>query len=366
MLTVHAQRPYSPLGLATRPGREPTLSPSPHEAGRAPWRIAALALASVVGAVSVAEAAKWRHCPEQLGYHHSRLGAVSSTFIHPSRILGIYLTDHEVSESGGGFSTDADGNEVHVTYVSLFGKPIALPAITATAISPATLFFQFPDAAKMLGRTLAGPIALTVTTGGRTTANILPRHLLGLPPATDVGALMTGSGAEGALATMDTRGSIWIPVEFSFFGTMQKPMMTCPGTFTPLTAFAVGVTVRATPSFVSGTAPSYPPLRSLRQVDLFLGDFFVNGTSYYGMPVGTLPVFRISRGWGMKLCGANDAVDLVLRAPGWSRWAKPWSAFRAWMPDSRPLEIDLSHMTVDTGNLTTRGLDAFGEECVLE
>ena len=143
-------------------------------------------------------------------------------------------------------------------------------------------------------------------------------------------------------------------------------MMMCPGTFTPLTAFAVGVTVRSTPSFVIGAPPSYPPFRSLRRVELFLGDFLSNGTNFYGHPVGKLPVFRIPRGWGIKVCGANDAVDLVMRAPGWQRWARPWSPFSAWMPSSRPLEIVLRSMTVDEGNLSTGGLDAFGEDCIAE
>jgi hypothetical protein len=101
-------------------------------------------------------------------------------------------------------------------------------------------------------------------------------------------------------------------------------------------------------------------------VDVFLGDFLINGTNFYGMRVGNLPVFRIPRGWGIKVCGVNDAVDLALRAPGWQRWTRPRSPFSAWMPSSRPLEIMLSGMTVDQGNLSTGGLDAFGEECILE
>jgi hypothetical protein len=265
----------------------------------------------------------------------------------------------------GGFSTAPDSNIVRIRFTSLFGAAIDLPAMTATAVSPGTLYLQFPDTGALLGQVLAGPISLTVMTGNNTTADILPRHLVALPPAADVAALVDGAAQQGALGTMDTRGSIWIPIQFSSYGTMMKPMPTCPGTFTPKRSFGVGVTVRATPSFMSDAPPAYPPLRALHRIDVFLGDFLINGVNYYGMAVGKLPVFRIPRGWGIKVCGVNDAVDLVLRAAGSSRWARPWSGFAAWMPDSRPLEIVLAQTAVDDGSLTT-GQDAFGNACLLE
>jgi hypothetical protein len=315
-------------------------------------------------AAAAAHAAKWRHCPSELGYYGSRIGGLAAPFAHPGHDLGIFLTAREVRDTGG-FSTEPDGNTVQITFASLWGDPIALPPLTTAAVSPDTLFFEFPDTRVTHGRPLAGPVAIQVITGGQLTADILPRHLVGLPPKTDVGSLVAGGPTQPALGTMDTRGSIWIPVEFSAFGTMPKTMM-CPGTFIPLTAFAVGVTVRSTPSFVVGAPPTYPPFRALKKVELFLGDFVSNGLNFYGNRVGDLPVFRIPRGWGIKVCGANDAVDLVMKAPGFSRWARPWSAFGAWMPSSRPLEIALSGMTVDQGNLATRGLDAFGQECVFQ
>jgi hypothetical protein len=335
-----------------------------HGARRGARVLGALALAVPLLAAAIpAHGAKWRHCPTDLGWYPSRIGALSAPFIHPGRELGIFLTEREQRESGG-FSTEPDGNTVRITFASLWGSPIELPLLTAAAVSPGTLYVTFPDTRATFGRPLAGPVAVQVTTGGVLTADILPRNLVGLPPPTDVGKLVSAGLEQAALGTMDARGAIWIPVEFSAYGTMEKPMPMCPGVFIPLTAFAVGVTVRATPSFVLGAAPSYPPFRALRKVDLFLGDFYVGGTNFYGMKVGNLPVFRIPRGWGIKVCGANDAVDLVMRAPGFTRWAKPWSAFGAWMPASRPLEIVLNGLTVDQGNLGTRGLDGFGEECV--
>ena len=316
-------------------------------------------------AAAPGRAAKWRHCPDQLGYYPSHIGAIGAPFIHPGRELAILLSGSE-QRSTGGFSTAADGNTVHITFASLFGSPVELPPFTASAVSPGTLYLTFPDTRAVVGRLLAGPVAITVTTGERITADILPRHLVGLPPANDVGAMVSGTGQQAAIATMDTRGGIWIPVEFSAFGSMLKPMPSCPMTLTPKTAFTVGVTVRATPSYVIGATPALPPFRVLNRVDLFLGDMLINGTNYYGMKVGKLPVFRVSRGWGIKVCGVNDAVDLVLHSPGWNRWAKPWSPFSAWMPNSRPLDIVLSHATADQEDLATGSLDAFGEACGLQ
>jgi hypothetical protein len=311
---------------------------------------------------AMAGAAKWKHCPSRVTYRSSKIGAVGAPFIHPGHDFGIFLSEREVAVTGG-FSTAPHGNTVHVTFASLFGEPVALPSFSVAAVSPASLFFLFPDTRALLGRPLAGPVAIRVTTAGRTTADILPRDLVGLPPANDVGALVGGTGTVNALATMDTEGSIWVPVEFSAYGPMSKPMMMCPGTFIPMTVFTVGVTVRATPSFVQGAPPTYPPFRALRRVESFLGDFIADGVNYYGMRLGDLPIFRVPRGWGVKVCGVNDAVDLVLRAPGLQRWAKPWSLFAGWMPSSRPLEIVMSQASA--APVTADGLDAFGAECVL-
>ena len=287
---------------------------------------------------------------------------MSAPFAHPGHEVGIFLSRREIAASGG-FSTDPGGNTVTVILESLFGDPIALPPLRVAAVTPATLYFDFPDTRVVLGRSLAGPASIHVTTGSTTTAEILARHLVALPPATSVGALVAGEIQQGAQATMDTRGSIWIPVEFSAYGVMQKPMMMCPGQFIPLTAFTVGVTVRSTPILTDDPTPSYPPLKALKTMDVFLGDFLIDGTDYYGLGVGQVPVQRIPRGWGISVCGINDAVDIVLRARGSARWAKPWSGFAAWMPNSRPLQIALTDMSASQ-DLESITVDAFGEVCI--
>src|SRR5438876_958899 len=92
---------------------------------------------------------------------------------------------------------------------------------------------------------------------------------------------------------MDTRGAIWIPIQFGSFGTMDKPMPMCPGQFTPIVALNIGVTVRSIPvSYAPGAppAPTYPPFRALRKVNLFLGDFLVNGVDHYGEEMSSVGV----------------------------------------------------------------------------
>src|SRR5207244_13168145 len=167
-----------------------TLSRSQHEASsvlRLLSRIAPIVVLLVAAAPG--HAAKWRHCPDQLGYYPSHIGAVGAPFIHPGRELAIFLSGPE-QRSTGGFSTALDGNTVHVTFASLFGSPIELPPFTAAAVSPATLYFTFPDTSTIPGGPLAGPVAVTVTTGARITADLLGRHQVQLPPSNADGELV--------------------------------------------------------------------------------------------------------------------------------------------------------------------------------
>lgn len=320
--------------------------------------VAALLLqpASVMGA-------KWPHCPsaDLLRLVPSRIGAAQAPFVHPGHELGIFLTDGDVAASGG-FSIEPGGNTIEITFASLFGDPVSLPAFAVAAVSPATLYFDFPDARTIVGRALAGPVEIRVLTGGRVTAQIDPRHLIALPPPNDVAGIVSGAQQQVALATMDARGSIWVPVRFAGFGRSDMPMPGCESEYTPVTALTVGVSVRVQPDAVPDPVFSYAPFRAIDKVDLFLGDFVVANRNYYGMRWGRVGVSRIPRGWGMRICGVNDAVDLVLRARGYLRWARPWSNFATWMEASRPLEISLDQLAAGdvSGNK-----DAFGAECLI-
>jgi hypothetical protein len=313
-------------------------------------------------------AAKWHGCPEPVTRTIPSLrGAVTAPFAHPGHDLGIVLSEAEVAESGG-FATTAAGNEIAVTFASLFGAPVALAPFPAAAVSPATLYFTFPDTQSLFGRPLAGPVEIQVTTGGRPTAHVRARDLVGLPPATDVARLVTERVERQALATLDARGAVWIPVQFAGMGS-DEPRPQCPAAFIPLTAFAVGVGVRANlPPDGAGT-PTYPPFRKIRRADVYLGDFDIYGTNLYGTRLrSALPLLRVPHGFAVAVCALNDAVDLVLRARGRRRWAAPDSGFAAWMPSSQPLTIALTDVSADPGvdlGLQSLRVDAFGTECVI-
>ena len=122
-----------------------------------------LAAALVVASSTAALAAKWTECPSpQVRAYRSARGAVTSQFAHPGHEIGILLSSHEI-KARGGFSTEPDGNSIAISLASVFGEPIVLLEVTTAAVSPATLYFTFPDAEAILGRTAAGPVEIRVT-----------------------------------------------------------------------------------------------------------------------------------------------------------------------------------------------------------
>src|SRR5690242_17222086 len=166
-------------------GTTPARSHAAARRARLLRRAVVVAAAACLSASAPALAAKWRHCPSQLHYWGSHIGAMSAPFAHPGHEVGILLSRQEVAASGG-FSTEPDGNAVTITLASLFGTPIVLPSFRVAAVSPESLYFVFPDTRAVVGRVLAGPAGIQVTTGATTTADILPRHFVALPPATGV------------------------------------------------------------------------------------------------------------------------------------------------------------------------------------
>jgi hypothetical protein len=306
-------------------------------------------------------AAKWRECPAPpLRTYLQRRGAVTSPFVHPGHEIGIVLSEAQTLTSGE-FSTAPGGNTVNIEFVSLFGNRIALEPIPVTAVSPTTLYFDFPDTRQSLGKVLAGPVEIRVVTEGRVTAEVDPRRFVALPPAANVAQIVAGYDQD-AMAALDTRGALWIPIEFSGYGPSEIPMPNCPSMYIPLSAFAVAVDVRANGS---GT-DALPPLRAARRADVYLGDFIVFGENAYGHRQSRVSFFRMPRGFGLGLCAINDAVDLVLRVSGRSRWARPGSQFSQLVSDSRPLRITLRDVSVEEDikmELGTIRFDSFGNAC---
>jgi len=306
-------------------------------------------------------AAKWRECPApSLRTYTQRRGAVTSPFVHPGHELGIVLSEAQALATGG-FSTNPGGNTVSIEFVSLFGNRIALEPIAVAAVSPSTLYFDFPDTRQILGRVLTGPVEIRVMTDGRLTAQVDPRRFVALPPAADIAQIVAGY-EQDAMAALDARGSLWIPIEFSGYGPTEVPMPNCPSQYIPLSAFAVAVDVRANGS---GTQ-TYPPLRAARRADVYLGDFIVFGENAYGHLQSRVSFLRMPRGFGLGICAINDAVDIVLRVSGRSRWARPGSQFSQWVANSQPLRITLRDVSVEEDikmELGTIRFDTFGNRC---
>jgi hypothetical protein len=337
-------------------------------ARRCAWALGA-ALAALLVVAESGIAAKWHDgCPKPRDRMRKSIrGAINTPFIHPGHELTIALSLTDVV-TGGGFSTAPGGNGVTVTFASLFGEPVELPPFYVAAVSESTLYLTFPDTKALLGHPLAGPVEIVVTTGGMETAHVSSRHLTALPPTNDVAAIIADPEPCHALATMDWRGNLWIPVEFSGFGEMYMPMPNCPddATFTHVNAFAVGVNVRST----SGSEDTYPPLRAVKVAHSYLGDFMVDGVNLYGRRLrGRSRLLRIPRGFAISVCGLNDAARLALRIKGRRRWAKPWSEFGTLMPSSEPLTITLTDVSADpdvSPTLESIRFDSFGTDCSVQ
>jgi hypothetical protein len=323
--------------------------------------VALIAGAAILAPAASCLAAKWRECPAPPHrIYLQRRGAVTSPFVHPGHEIGILLSEAQALATGG-FSTSPDGNTVTIEFVSLFGERITLPPLAVAAVSPSTLYFTFPDTRELLGAVLAGPVGIQVMTDGRLTAEVDPRRFVALPPAADVARIVAGY-EQDAMAVLDWRGSLWIPIQFSGYGPTDIPMPNCPSQYIPLSAFAVAVDVRAN----GESAETYPPLRAARRADVYLGDFVVFGANAYGHRQSRVSFFRMPRGFGVGICALNDAVDIVLRVSGRLRWARPGSQFAQWVAESRPLRITLRDVSAQEDvkmQLGTIRFDSFGNYC---
>jgi len=334
-------------------------------------RMSVLAVGVLLVGAAAAEAAKWNNgCPAApMPVYPSTRGAVTAPFVHPGHEIGIVLSEVELLGSGG-FSTVPGGNTIEVIFDSLFGASVAVPPFTAAGTSPSTLYFKFPNTAAAVGRLLAGPVQVQVSTTTGVVAAISSRHLVALPPDNDVRDIVLTGGTRDALATLDVRGDVWIPLQFRNFGVAQMDMPGCPLTdFIHKTAFAVGVNVRANMGETAEFA-SYPPFRSIRRADVFLGDFDVDGFNAYGADLERrLPLLRIPRGFGVSICALNDAVNLVVRARGKRRWARAGSGFSAWVAGSEPLAVTIADVTAEPitlDMLRSLPFDSFGTSCLLQ
>ena len=102
----------------------------------------------------------------------------------------------------------------------------------------------------------------------------------------------------------------------------------CQSDFIPLSAFGVGVHVRAN----DGEEASVPPLRAARRARLYLGDFRIDGGNAYGLrlPRG-VRLHRMPRGFGVGVCaelahGPLERPESMLVISVALPATRPWSA----------------------------------------
>lgn len=319
----------------------------------------------VFSAVSSAWAVKWTSCPgpprrERL-VRGGLAGYVTSFFVHPGHDFVVRLKDHDVPKHSAGFSTEPDGNTIEITFTPFDGDPIPLPPFTATAVSPSTLRFTFPDPQAIVGRVLAGPVKIVVRNGGAIAAD-MSRYPVVLPPFNDVAALVEQGADADVRGTMDLRGDLYIPLQFGGFGEHTPP--SCPAVMTPLVTLAVDFSIRDK----DGGAIPHIDFTELKKGRLYLGDFVLGDTDFYGTVVAkSLDVKRV-HGRGITLCGINDTLQLVMWLPLENASTRPKSLIIPLVRDGSPFVMKARDVTTDpefVDDLRKLKKDSFGTPCVL-
>jgi hypothetical protein len=313
-----------------------------------------------------AAAYKWSSCPPPLPpLNPSEIGATTSPFAHPGREISIVLNQDEV-DAHGGFRTDDDGNDIAVRFASLFGDSIELTPRNLPAVSSSVLTFSFPDARAETGRTLAGPVEITVSVGGNRVAHILPADFIGLPAAVDFDS--TSAGDAILEAALGPDGDLWIPVHF-----LGKPMGGMPGCdgedFIMPMPLEIGGAL-----LVGDVALPLEATVRIRRMSGYLGDISLNGTSYYGLLYPEpIKLRQVGDTLGVSVCRLNDADDLVLRVQGNQSWTRADSPLRLVARDSSALALTVHKSpsvpksatgTLRTSSDTAPGrIDSFGNQC---
>lgn len=281
---------------------------------RRPLRLA-FALLIALAIADPASAAKWAGgCPKvkqtlwPLGYGNAKAYTTSRLFEHVGHDVTFYLRDFDVTRTGGGFSTDPDGNTVQVTFTPLFGDPIPLPPFNATGTTHSTLTFKIPDGRDSIGRLLVGYATIAVSRGTYPLFTTKPYRQLILPPMNDVHTLTTAGASVEVYAAIDKGARVWLPLDFNGFGQNGEPLPECPTVLTPVTPFAVEFSLKKG----DDQALPYVNFGQLKKNRLYLGDYLVFGLNMYGNKLKTNLDVGPSAGKDVVLCGLNDALQLVV------------------------------------------------------
>ena len=328
--------------------------------------LTALVLAIVLA--MPASAAKWEGGCPPVKSKLARVGrridgptpySFSRIFEHVGHEFTIQLPKTYEVEKLGGFSTEPDGNTLEVTFTPPQRAPtISLPPIPVTATSPTTLTIVIPDSRPLVGRLLVGNARLVVNRG--TTELFEIYKMVILPPMNDVRALATQGYEAELLAAVDRRGSIWIPLGFSGFGGEGESLPACPTELTPVTAFAVDLSLKKDDDL----ALPYVSFGTLKKNVLYLGDYLLFGENMYGNPLSTKLDVSPLAGHGIVLCALNDAIQLVvmfrLKNPALGKK----SVLLPLVTDGSPVTVKLENISAEVAPVLERvQSDAISSSC---
>jgi hypothetical protein len=342
-----------PADVDPQTRREPALG---CRGTRARMFIAAFALSFLVASGQAARAAKWHDCPEPpFPTYPSEIGASNSPFIQAGHDLTIVLNSDELAQNGG-FALEDAANEVAIAFHTSLATTIPLSSFGATALAADALTFVFPDSNDQGLGLLAGPVEVTVSSGGRVVAHIAAEELVALPPSNDVTNLLMGNSTEEVmLGAVGADGDVWFPAHFQ---GEPMAMSMCPGDYIIPVNIEIGGAILKT----DGTKQ---PLSHLRNFDAYFGDVNVEEYNLYGkLFMANMQLVHVAGTLGVSICKLNDAVDMILRLRGPQSWASSDNAtFAPWTKRSASVPLVLEAPPSLPGNPPPGIFDSFDNVC---
>jgi hypothetical protein len=335
----------------------------PHHRGRPRGAVSLAMVVLVLTTCSTARAGKWDGgCPEPKVrlYKVSNSGFATSPFAHVGHDVTFQVRE-QLALTGEGFSSEPNGNTVQTTFTPLGGDPIPLPPFTVTAISPMTLRFPVPDTRPILGRLVVGPARFVITRADGSLVMSTTKHPTILPPMNDMRDLSNHNGEVELMGTLDHTGrNMWIPISFAGFG-QGDPMPSCPtATLTPITAFAVDLTLRKR----DGEFIPHAGFTNLQKTTMYFGDYDLWGLNLYGTRFANLGRLRRLRDGGLSLCKLNDTFDLVMMIRLQQASRGPNSEIIPIQQDGSPFTMRLRNISAEVSeDLSQLPIDSLGAIC---
>ena len=267
---------------------------------------------------------------------------------HVGHELTIELDAKDVAKSNraGGFSIEPNGNSVVMVFNPVgrdddyYADPIVLPPVPFTATSSTSGSFVIPDSRPLIGRLVVGPASIIVFRG-ETLLFDIPKTVI-MPPMNDMRAIADDGYEAEMLGALDHKGNVWFPLGFSGFGENGESLPECPTVLTPVTAFAVGLSLKKD----EDEALPYVSMGQLKANYLFLGDYLVFGKNFYGNKLLQLDVQPL-QGNGVVLCALNDAIQLIAKIPLQNPALGKGSALVPLVRDGSPVRAKIHNISAD-------------------